>query len=101
MTRHSDGIESAVSKPTKTPKPKLHPKRLANPDAKCPRHPKKEWRPLIEAAWDAGWWCERRTYIYCYPPDQSKDIVKVPLTPSGWRTIRNVKRNFNDSGLQM
>lgn len=85
----------------KAKEPKLHEKRIENPNAKCPKHPKKEFRLYVEAAWKQGWWCERRTYIYCRPPDKTKDTVKVPLTPSDWRTIRNVKRNFAASGLRM
>jgi hypothetical protein len=76
-----------------------HQRRIKNPDAKCPRHPKKEYRLLTEAAWEAGWWCERRRkYIYCYPPDKTLDIVKIPMTPNQ-RTIHNVKRNLKASGL--
>lgn len=79
----------------------LHPKRLENPDAKCPRHPKKDWRPLVEKAWKAGWWCEqKRKYIHCYSTN-GEDIVKIPMTPSGWRTIRNKKRDFSHAGLEM
>jgi hypothetical protein len=84
----------------KNKSPKLHGKRLDNPGASCPKHPDKDWRPLVQAAWDQGWWCIRaRKYIKCWPPDKTKDMVKVPMTPSGSRTIRNVTRNFKASGL--
>jgi len=82
--------------------PALHPKRLEHPDAKCPRHPNKEWRPLVEAAWEAGWWCERRRkYIFCFALDQGKTIVKVPMTPSDWRTFRNKTRDFRAARLRL
>jgi hypothetical protein len=78
-----------------------HPRRLANPRAKRPEHPKKEWDALVKLAWKASWWCERRKkYIYCYSPN-GEDIVKVPMTPSDWRTIRNKKRDFKAAGLRM
>jgi hypothetical protein len=50
--------------------PQLHPKRVANPSAKCPKAKDKDIRPLVKAAWDAGWWCEvkRTNYIECWPP---------------------------------
>jgi hypothetical protein len=84
------------------PKKPKHRKRIKNPNAKCPRHPKKEYRPLVEAAWAAGWWCERRRkYIVCLPVNQTKDQVKVPMTPSGSRTLDNVKRNFAAAGLRL
>jgi hypothetical protein len=81
-------------------KAKHHRWRIENPDAKCPRHSKKDYRPLVETAWNAGWKCERRRkYIYCWPPDEASDCVKVPMTPSGSRTLTNVRRNFRAAGL--
>jgi hypothetical protein len=88
-----------VAKVKKTPE--MHERRLENPDAKCPRHQKKEYRLLVEAAWAAGWWCEkRRKYIYCFPPDKQMDIVKIPMTPNN-RTIRNVKAFLAAAGLEL
>jgi hypothetical protein len=85
----------------KTARSERHQRRIDNPGSKCPRHPKKEYRLLVEAAWDAGWWCEkRRKYIFCYPPDKTLDIVKIPMTPNQ-RTIHNVKRNLRASGLEL
>jgi hypothetical protein len=81
-------------------KPEKHRWRTDNPDAKCPRHPKKDYRLLVEAAWAAGWKCEKGTkYIFCYPPDKEQDRVWVPTTPSSQRTLRNVKSNFRAAGL--
>lgn len=81
---------------------KLHPKRVANPAAKCPRHGRKDYRRLIQAAWDAGWWCERGSdgYIKCWPPD-AKRMVPIPATPSGTRTIDNKRAQFKRSGLDV
>jgi hypothetical protein len=78
-----------------------HERRIDKPNAKCPRHPKKEYRLLVEAAWAAGWWCEkRRKYIYCFPSDKERDIVKIPMTPNK-RTIRNVKASLVAAGLEL
>jgi len=78
-----------------------HQWRIDKPEAKCPKHPRKEYRLLVEAAWAAGWWCERRRkYIYCFPPDKTRDIVKVPMTPNK-RTIRNVKASLAAAGLEL
>jgi hypothetical protein len=83
-------------------KTKKHKWRDENPDAKCPRHPKKDYRLLVEAAWDAGWRCEKRKkYIYCYPPDETQDWVWIPMTPSGSRTLKNVKSNLQAAGLDV
>jgi hypothetical protein len=77
----------------------MHPKRLENRDATCPRHSRKEYRPLIEAAWSAGWWCERRAnnYIHCYPPEDD-DLIVVRSTP-GQRHLRKVRGKFRQHGL--
>jgi hypothetical protein len=81
-------------------KVKKHRWRIENPKAKCPRHPKKDFRQLVEGAWAAGWKCKRqRKYIYCWPPDEKSDWVKVPMTPSSSRTLANVRRNFRAAGL--
>jgi hypothetical protein len=78
-----------------------HERRLEEPDARCPKHPNKEYRRLVEAAWRAGWWCERRRkYIYCRPPDKKSGIVKIPMTPHR-RTIHNVRRNLRVRGLDV
>ncbi len=91
----------ARQKDPEEPPDKPHPKRIADPLAKRPKHPKKDWDALVKKAWEAHWWCERRKkYIYCYAPN-GEDIVKVPMTPSDWRTIRNKKRDFRDAGLVM
>lgn len=80
--------------------PEKHAKRLANPTAKCPRHPQKDWRQLVERAWEAGWWCEQRTkYIRCWPPDHSREAVSLPSTPRGGRTLMNYTKKMERSGL--
>jgi hypothetical protein len=81
---------------------KLHPKRVAKPGAKCPKHPKKDWHPLVKKAWDQGWWVERRRkYILCFALDEDESIVKVPMTPSGSRTMENKRRDFRAAGLRL
>jgi hypothetical protein len=80
----------------------LHRKREANPDARCPRHPKKDLRPFVERPWESGWWCEqRRKYIFCYPPDETKSAIKVPMSPSGPRTMQNLRGAFAKAGLRL
>lgn len=93
-----------MSKPKSKVKepPELHPWRLDNPNAKCPNHPKKDYRLLVKAAWAAGWKCEkRRKYIYCVPPDQGADKVKIRMTPSSSRTLENTKAALRSAGLDV
>jgi hypothetical protein len=81
-------------------KPQQHRWRTENPKAKCPRHNDKDYRLLIKAAWDEGWKCvKKKKYIHCYPPDETKDGVWVPMTPSSQRRLRNVRANFKAAGL--
>jgi hypothetical protein len=83
--------------------PQLHPKRVANPSAKCPKAKDKDIRPLVKAAWDAGWWCEvkRTNYIECWPPGGGK-FVQVPSTPhtKGHR-LKNLRQEFRRAGLDV
>ncbi len=80
----------------------MHPKRVANPDAPRPKHPKKDWDELVEAAWAAGWWCERANtnYFKCWPPDGGR-MVPLPATPSGSRTLLNKRLALRRSGLEI
>jgi hypothetical protein len=80
----------------------MHQKRIDNPDLTCPRHTKKPYRLIIQAAWDAGWWCDQRRkgYIQCYPPDDG-EVVTVPATPGGGRTLQNLTARFRRSGLDV
>jgi hypothetical protein len=87
-----------MSKETKPPD--QHAWRAANPKAKCPHHPRKDYRLLVKAAWGAGWKVERRKkYIYCTPPDPTADIVKIAMTPSSSRTLENTKASLRAAGL--
>lgn len=78
-----------------------HPKRRAHPEASRPRHARKDYDRLIRAAWDAGWWCERRgtNHIACYP--HAGAFVMVPSTPSGARTFANVRAQLRRAGLSV
>lgn len=81
---------------------KLHPERIKNKNKRCPKHPDKDWRPLVQAAWDAGWWCFRgKKYIFCYSTDEKKTIVKIPMTPSGARTYKNKVMDLRAGGLNL
>lgn len=80
----------------------LHPKRVENPEAKCPRHPKKEPRKLVDGAWERGAFCEwGRDAIYCYPPDGVTASVRVSIGPQTPQDLRNLKARFARAGLSM
>jgi hypothetical protein len=80
----------------------MHRKRLADPNARCPRHNKKDWRPLVEKAWDAGWWITkaRNNYLHCYPPDDSK-MIRIPSTPSSRYTLRTKAGQLKKAGVDL
>jgi hypothetical protein len=77
-------------------------RRINDPSAKRPRHSKKDYDDLVEAARNAAWWCEtkRSNYIACYPPDD-REVVSVASTPSGSHTLRNLRARFRRSGLEI
>lgn len=84
----------------------MHPKRVANPDAKCPKVKDKTLNGMVMAAWDAGWWCEGTAdgHAQCYaiPPDGSRGfIVTVAGTPSDHRTIPNTRSSLRRAGLKL
>lgn len=80
----------------------MHPKRLENPEAKRPKAPRKDYDRLVKAAWDAGWWCERRrsNYIFCYHPNES-DYVVVKSTPSKQGTLPRTARLLRKLGVDV
>lgn len=80
----------------------MHPERLKNPNATCPRHPRKEYRLLVEAAWEAGWWCwrDKNNYIRCRDPE-GQGTIPVPSTPSKQGTLNVKKRQFQRFGLDV
>jgi hypothetical protein len=80
----------------------MHERRLANPNAACPRVKQKNLNAMVAAAWDAGWWCEKtsKSHVMCYPPDGGR-MVLVANTPSDRRTIPNTRSALRLSGLDI
>lgn len=82
--------------------PPLHPLRIANPDTARPKACKPDFDKFVKAAWDAGWWCERRSdnYVKCLHPDGNQ-YVHVPCTPSKQGTWNITRRKFRRAGLDL
>jgi len=80
----------------------LHPIRRENPQADRPTVRDKALDVLIEAAWNAGWWCEmsKRGNVKCYPPDGGQ-IVFVENKAHDHRTADNTRSRFRRSGLNI
>jgi hypothetical protein len=70
-----------------------------------PRHQDKDYRALVQAAWDAGWWCRRakKNHILCYPPRRSgepeRGAVNVPSTPRKQGSLGLTAQKFRRLGL--
>lgn len=85
----------------------MHPKRIANAAAHCPKVKDAELQKMIEAAWAAGWWSEKRSsgHVACYSPPVVGGgrgaIVLVANTPSDRRTVPNTRSTFRRAGLQI
>jgi hypothetical protein len=84
------------------PEDQWHPERRKRLDAKCPRHQNKDYRRLVQAAWDAMWWCKRGgdNHIHCYPPDGSR-MIPVPCTPRKQGTLNLTAAKFRKAGLDV
>jgi hypothetical protein len=81
--------------------PPKHPKRVANPQAKRPEATRDDVNLLLRAAWFQGCWIERagNKHFKVYPPDPNKRMVPIPSTPSGYRTIKNMRSLLRRSGV--
>jgi hypothetical protein len=79
----------------------MHPKRIANKDATCPSASRADVRLLLEACWAQGAWIELggNGHYKVWSPDKAQRMVSIPNTPSGYRTLRNVRSLLRRSGL--
>jgi hypothetical protein len=80
----------------------MHPKRKQNPEAKRPKAKNKDNDALVQAAWDAGWWCQmsKKGYIHCKSPD-GKGMVVIESTPSDHHSTRNSRARLRNLGLSV
>jgi len=80
----------------------LHKDRIDDPDAKRPKHTRKDFDSLIRAAWDQGWSVTKtgKNYLLCKHPTNGS-FVKVPSTPSSNRTLMNKRSEFKRGGLTL
>jgi predicted RNA binding protein YcfA (HicA-like mRNA interferase family) len=81
----------------------MHPKRAANPNAKCPKVSARAVAIVIEKAWEQGWWAEKgkkNSHIKLYSPD-GRYIVTVSSSPSDHRGIRNARQMLRNYGLDL
>src|SRR5579884_1124832 len=92
-------LASRVSMPES---PLLHPKRRADPSARCPRVSAAAIQMLIDKCWAQGWWCTKgkNNHVKAYSPD-SRYIVTLPSSPSDHRGIRNVRLLLKKYGLDL
>lgn len=85
----------------------MHAKREENPGKKCPSVKDPQLSAMIEAAWAAGWWCEKASngHVQCYQWPVGGGgrgvIITVANTPSDHRTIPNTRSYFRRAGLQL
>ena len=94
-----DRTVSVGSAPVDTPR---HQKRNDCPHASCPAgQVAKEMRVLVQAAWDAGWWCHKGSkHVICLHPD-GHQRVRVATTPGDHRTFANTRAEFRRAGLKV
>lgn len=80
----------------------LHPKRLANHAAKCPKASRDDVKLLLRAAWDQGAWIEKSGggHYKVYTAD-GEHLVVVPATPSDHHGLRNVRSVLRKAGIDL
>lgn len=87
---------------SRTPDDQRHPARLADPNRPRPKASRRDVDILLEKAWDQG--CDIRrganNHFKVYLPNE-EDMVSVPATPSGYRTIRNKRGQLKRAGLKL
>lgn len=78
----------------------LHEKRQRNPDAQCPRATRGDVNLLLKAAWFQGAWIEvgGNNHYKVYPAGGTR-MVPIPATPSGYKTVKNMRALLKRSGI--
>ena len=81
----------------------MHPKRKANPQAKCPKVKDKQLDAMIKAAWSDGWWAVKLAegHVMCYHPTDFKEKVLVNNTAGNRHVIPRVRGYFLKAGLKL
>lgn len=61
----------------------------------------KDFRPLFRALKEQAWTCEETSggHFKLYPPDKSKEMVRMATTSHCYRAIKNVIRDLKASGF--
>jgi hypothetical protein len=80
---------------------KLHLKREAKPNLKCPKVVNKDMAKLVKLAWNSGAHCESsgKNYVKVWPVDGSK-MIRIPSTPSHpTQAYRNKLRALQRAGI--
>jgi len=67
----------------------MHPKRIAEPNAKPPSCSHRGVRDLLKRMWDAGCWVEKRKKHYAVYPPNDGEIVVIQGTPGDHRWKQN------------
>jgi hypothetical protein len=84
------------------PDDQLHPARRADPNRKRPKASRRDVDILLEKAWEQG--CDIRIagngHFKIYMPN-GEDLISMPATPSGYRTLRNKRGQLRRAGLKL
>jgi predicted RNA binding protein YcfA (HicA-like mRNA interferase family) len=91
-----------MSHPANTDPGNIHPRRSANPFAKCPKAKRDDVQLLLRAAWDQGAWIEKGKggHYKVYAADGTRIIV-VPAMPSDHHALRNVRSLLRNAGINL
>jgi hypothetical protein len=85
---------------TDDPDQPLHPRRRADPGRERPKAKRRDVDMLLEAAWHQG--CDivqgGNNHFKVYTADGT-NIISVPATPSGYRTVQNKRSQLKRFGI--
>lgn len=81
----------------------MHPKRLANPQAKRPKVKHKQLDEMVKTAWSRGWWAIKRPsgHVMCYHPSDMNEKVLVNNTAGDPHVVANIRAEFRRAGLKL
>jgi hypothetical protein len=81
----------------------MHPKRMANPEAKRPKVQDKRLDAMIKTAWAHGWWARAcaNGHVMCYHPTDMGEMVLVNNTAGDPHVVPTLRRAFARVGLKV
>jgi hypothetical protein len=79
----------------------IHPKRKAHPEQQFSHVGDKKLKELQKAAWDAGWWPEKKKNGLMWLAPDGTGQVMLHATSSDHHAFANARNEFRKAGLDL